>query len=90
VIAALRAANKLGKVKLVLLSARKASITALRRGQAQLVVAEALGNIGAGALQAAYDDANGKTLPKKIIIPLCVITKSTINKPINAPCLQEG
>ena len=87
-IAALRAAGKIGKVKFVQLSAGKAAIDALKAGQAQVVVAEALGNIGGGAVQAAYDDANGKHPSKFIGIPLCVITAKTITAKINAPCLH--
>jgi len=89
-ITALKEAHKIGKVKVVLLSARQASIKALRAGTAQVVVAEALLNIGAGAVQAAYDDSLGKKLPKKIYIPLCVITPATINAPKNVPCIQKG
>jgi ribose transport system substrate-binding protein len=88
VIAALRESGRTGEVKAILLSATKFAIEALRRGEVQVVVAESLEGIGAAALKAAYDDANGKNLPKKIIIPLCTITAKTIDDPKNAPCIQ--
>jgi ribose transport system substrate-binding protein len=87
-IAALREAGKTGEVKAVLLSATKFAIDALRQGEVQVVVAEPLEDIGARAVRAAYEDANGKSLPEKIVLPLCTITKDTINDPKNQPCLQ--
>jgi ribose transport system substrate-binding protein len=88
-IAALREAGKIGKVKAVLLSATSFAISALRKGEVQVVVAEPLESIGERSIEAAYEDANGKTLPKMIVLPLCTITASTISDPKNAPCIQK-
>jgi ribose transport system substrate-binding protein len=87
-IAALREAGKVGKVKVVLLSAPKYAVTALQEADAQVVVAEALEDVAADAVEAAYDDANGKKVPAEIGAPLCTITADTIDDPKNAPCLQ--
>lgn len=88
-IAALREAGETGKVKAVLLSATPFAISALRKGEAQVVVAEPLESIGERAVHAAYEDANGKSLPKEILLPLCTITVETIDAPENAPCIQK-
>ena len=86
--AALREAGKIGEVKAVLLSATKFAIDALRKDEVQVVVAEPLEDIAIRAVEAAYEDANGKSVPKEILLPLCTITKDTINEPKNKPCLQ--
>jgi ribose transport system substrate-binding protein len=86
--AALKEAGAIGRVKVVLLSATPFAIEALRQGEVQVVIAEQLEKIGEAAIQAAYDDANGKQLPEKIKLPICTITKETIDDPKNAACIQ--
>jgi ribose transport system substrate-binding protein len=85
---ALKEAGKIGTVKAELLSATPYAIEALRKGEVQVVIAEQLEKIGEAAIKAAYDDANGKELPEKIKLPICTITKATINDPKNAACIQ--
>lgn len=52
------------------------------------MVGERLQQIGEETVKAAYEDANGKTVPKEIDVPLCVITKETIGSPEAKLCEQ--
>jgi len=88
VIAALREAGKVGQVKLVLQSATKFGIEALRKGEVQVIVSEALEEIAERAVEAAYEDANGTELPEKVTVPICTITAETVDDPENARCLH--
>lgn len=86
--AGLQEANKIGQVKAVLLSATKFAVAALENEEVQAIIAEPLETIGYKAVEAAYDDANGKEVPEEIRLPLCTITKENIDAPENAKCIQ--
>lgn len=93
-IAALREAGKIGKVKAVLLSATSFAISALRKGEVQAVVAEPLESIGERSIEAAYEDANGKKLPKEerglAHASEDLLQASARCQPIAKPCLSIG
>jgi ribose transport system substrate-binding protein len=87
-IAGLEEAGKAGTVKAVMTSATKPAIQLLEKGSVQTVIAEQLPKIGEETVKAAYDDANGKTVPKEIDVPLCTITKETIGSAEAKLCEQ--
>lgn len=88
-IGALEQAGKTGTVKALLTSATPEAIQLLEKGSIQTIVGEQIPKIGEETVKAAYDDANGRTPPKEVLIPLCTITKETIGSPEAKLCERK-
>lgn len=87
-VAALREAGAIGKVKAVLQIANAFAVNALRKGEVQAVIGDQPENIGAAAVEAAYHDANGEPVQSEVKIPLCILTADNVDDPENADCIH--
>jgi ribose transport system substrate-binding protein len=86
-VGAVRAAGKIGKVKLVTLDGLPAAINDLKKGYQQAVISVKLRDLGGGAVQAAVDALNGKTLPTQTLVGFCTLTKENVDNPKNSQCI---
>ncbi|MBV8834407.1 MAG: substrate-binding domain-containing protein [Acidobacteriaceae bacterium] len=82
-VAALRNANKAGKVKLVGYDAYRVEVEALREGVFTALIAQQPTKEAELALQYAYDKLTGKdvdTIQKKVVIPNVIMTKDNLGE----------
>jgi ribose transport system substrate-binding protein len=86
-VGAIRAAGKIGKIKIVTLDGLPAAIEDLRKGYQQAVISVKLRDLGGGAVESAVKALDGEKLPKTQFTGYCVLTKQNINKPENSQCI---
>jgi ribose transport system substrate-binding protein len=86
-VGALRAAGKIGQVKVVTLDGLPAAISDLKNGYQQANISVKLEDLGGGALKAAVDALRGKTLPKQTLVGYCVLTKANVALAANQQCI---
>lgn len=86
-VGAIRAAGKIGKIKIVTLDGLPAAIDDLRKGYQQAVISVKLRDLGGGAVESAVKALDGQTLPKQQFTGYCVLTKQNITKPENSQCI---
>jgi ribose transport system substrate-binding protein len=84
---AIKAAGKIGKIKIVTLDGLPAAIEDLRKGYQQAVISVKLRDLGGGAVEAAVKALDGKTVPKTQFVGWCVLTKTNIDDPKNSQCI---
>jgi ribose transport system substrate-binding protein len=87
---AVRAAGKIGKIKLVTLDGLPAAIEDLKKGYQQAVIAANVEQIGGNSVKAAVDALNGKTQPKTMLSGYCVLTKANIGQAKSKQCIYAS
>jgi ribose transport system substrate-binding protein len=84
---AIRAAGKIGKIKIVTLDGLPAAIDDLKKGYQQAVISVKLRDLGGGAVESAVKALKGEKLPKQHLTGFCTLTKANVNKPENKQCI---
>jgi ribose transport system substrate-binding protein len=86
-VGAIKAAGKIGKVKIVTLDGLPAAIDDLKKGYQQAVISVKLRDLGGGAVRAAVNALNGKKQPKVQFTGFCTLTMQNVNDPKNSQCI---
>lgn len=86
-VGAIKAAGKIGQVKIVTLDGLPAAISDLHDGSQQVVISVKLNDLGGGAVAAAVKALNGQSQPKQIFVGFCTLTKANVDAPANQQCI---
>lgn len=86
-VGALKAAGKIGQVKVVTLDGLPAAINDLRNGDQQAVISVKLNDLGGGAVAAAVKALNGEALPKQDLVGYCTLTQQNLSDAANQQCI---
>lgn len=78
---AIRAANKVGQVKLVAFDAAEEEVAALKEGVIQALIVQSPFNMGYLGVKAADDAINGKPVEKRIDTGVTVVTQENLDTP---------
>lgn len=78
---AIRAANKVGQVKLVAFDAAEEEIAALKEGVVQALIVQSPFNMGYLGVKAAVDAIGGKPVEKRIDTGVTVVTQQNLDTP---------
>lgn len=87
-VSALSEAGEIGKVKVVLQIGSPFAIKALRSGEVQAVIGDQPVTIGEEAVKVAYEDANGRPVKPKVVVPVCTLTIENIDHPEYPNCVH--
>ncbi len=87
-VTALRAANKLGQVKIVGFDASPIMVSNLKQGNIQAIAAQQAQKIGIDGIDQVANALQGKPTTKSIALPTVTVTKANLNTPAAKAVIQ--
>jgi ribose transport system substrate-binding protein len=88
-VTALRAANKLGQVKIVGFDASPIMVSNLKQGNIQAIAAQQAQKIGVDGIDQVANALQGKPTTKSIALPTITVTKTNLNAPATKAVIQS-